>query len=218
MKGLFIKDFKLLSMQKNFILLIIAIVFSMFIFGDDLIFPVGFMTFIASILAVSTISYDEFENGNAFLFTLPFSRKEYVLEKYCFGLLIGSLMWILSLSITIFVNDVREFMLFSHLLQASYALFVIMIFLQAIMYPFYLKFGNERGRIAIIISFAALSVLFIGIGKLFELFFGIDLIKWIDALPLTDIGVVSMILTGIALFALFISLKVSFSIVIHKEF
>ena len=34
---------------------------------------------------MSSISYDEFDNGNAFLFSLPITRKDYVLEKYIFG-------------------------------------------------------------------------------------------------------------------------------------
>ena len=89
MKGLFVKDLKLMMLQKNFLLLILAIVIGMMIFTDDVIFPLGFLSFIVSLFTVSTISYDDFDNGNAFLFTLPITRNHYVSEKYFLGLLLG---------------------------------------------------------------------------------------------------------------------------------
>ena len=82
MKGLFVKDLKLMMLQKNFLLLILAIVIGMMIFTDDVIFPLGFLSFIVSLFTVSTISYDDFDNGNAFLFTLPITRNHYVSEVF----------------------------------------------------------------------------------------------------------------------------------------
>ena len=57
MKGLFVKDLKLMMLQKNFLLLILAIVIGMMIFTDDVIFPLGFLSFIVSLFTVSTISF-----------------------------------------------------------------------------------------------------------------------------------------------------------------
>ena len=66
MKGLFVKDLKLMMLQKNFLLLILAIVIGMMIFTDDVIFPLGFLSFIVSLFTVSTISYCVFRlNGTA---------------------------------------------------------------------------------------------------------------------------------------------------------
>ena len=81
MKGLLIKDLKLLKGQKNFfvVLIVIAIVLSVSMSSPS--FVIGYMTFIGAVFTLSTISYDEFDNGNAFLFTLPFSRMDYVIEK-----------------------------------------------------------------------------------------------------------------------------------------
>ena len=83
MKGLLVKDFKLMKGQKNFFLIIAAIAASTAFFSDDTSFFMGFLPFILSMFALSTISYDEFDNGNAFLFTLPISRTGYTIEKYC---------------------------------------------------------------------------------------------------------------------------------------
>ena len=73
MKGLLIKDFKLMMMQKNFFAMIVVIAVVMTVFTDDIAFPLGFLTFVVSMFTLSTISYDEFDNGNAFLFSLPVS-------------------------------------------------------------------------------------------------------------------------------------------------
>ena len=42
-------------------------------------------TIVTAIFAITTISYDEFDNGLAFLMTLPVTRKQYVAEKYLLG-------------------------------------------------------------------------------------------------------------------------------------
>ena len=89
MKGLLIKDFKLLKGQKNFFMAITAISIIMIIVSPGTSFPIGFLGFVGALFSLSSISYDEFDNGNAFLFSLPITRKDYVLEKYIFGLISG---------------------------------------------------------------------------------------------------------------------------------
>ena len=89
MLGLLLKDLKILALQKRF-LIVIFIIFIAFMFTPDISgFGMGYLMFISSILALSTISYDRFDNSNLFLFTLPFSRFQYVLEKYLLGLVLG---------------------------------------------------------------------------------------------------------------------------------
>ncbi len=44
---------------------------------------VGYCTMFGMLFTVNTISYDEFDHGYLFLFTLPVTRKDYVLEKIC---------------------------------------------------------------------------------------------------------------------------------------
>ena len=89
MKGLLIKDFKLMKEQKNFLLIILIITIGMSLFTNDLSFALGFLTFIVSLFSLSTTSYDEFDNGNAFLFTLPITRSKYVIEKYYLSMILG---------------------------------------------------------------------------------------------------------------------------------
>ena len=84
MKGLLIKDFRLMKVQKNFLTLITVIGVFMALFSENVSYTIGFISFIFSLFSISSISYAELDNGNDFLFSLPFTRKTYTIEKYCF--------------------------------------------------------------------------------------------------------------------------------------
>ena len=146
MKGLLVKDFKLILLQKNFFLLILGIIIGMILFSDNITFPLAFLCFIISLFTVSTISYDDFDNGNAFLFTLPITRKTYVVEKYCLGLLFGGGAWMLAIILGIMVIVVKGGIAVIDLLMIAWLLLPSIIVIQAIMLPFQLKFGGEKAR------------------------------------------------------------------------
>ena len=74
MKGLLIKDFRLMKVQKNFLTLITVIGVFMALFSENVSYTIGFISFIFSLFSISSISYDELDNGNAFLFSLPVTR------------------------------------------------------------------------------------------------------------------------------------------------
>lgn len=205
-------------LQKNFLLLILAIVIGMMILSDDMVFPIGFLSFIASLFTVSTISYDDFENGNAFLFTLPITRNNYVIEKYSLGLLFGCIAWILATVLGIIVTVSKDILPVTDLVQSSLIILPMMIVVQAIMLPFQLKFGGDKGRIAMIGAFGALAVISIVIVKGAEAIFKVDLISLLDSLPTVSMGVFLASTIIIALLMLLISMKISLSIMHKKEF
>lgn len=218
MKGLLVKDFKLMMLQKNFLLLILAIVIGMMILSDDMVFPIGFLSFIASLFTVSTISYDDFDNGNAFLFTLPVTRNNYVIEKYFLGLLFGCIAWILATVLGIIVTVSKDILPVTDLVQSSLIILPMMIVVQAIMLPFQLKFGGDKGRIAMIGAFGALAVISIVIVKGAEAIFKVDLISLLDNLPTVSMGVFLTIVIIVSLLMLLVSMKISLSIMNKKEF
>lgn len=86
MKGLWTKDIKLISSQQKSLLAIWLIAAGIFITTDKISFAITYTSIVTSMIGVSTITYDAFDNGNVFLFTLPFTRKEYAMEKYLFTL------------------------------------------------------------------------------------------------------------------------------------
>lgn len=218
MKGLFVKDLKLMMLQKDFLLLILAIVIGMMIFTDDVIFPLGFLSFIVSLFTVSTISYDDFDNGNAFLFTLPITRNHYVSEKYFLGLLLGCMAWVLATVLGIITTVLKDTLPITDLVQNSLMILPIMIVVQAIMLPFQLKFGGDKGRIAMIGAFGGLAVITLVIVKGAEAIFNIDLVSLLDNMPTVSMGVLIAIAIIIALLMLLVSMKISLSIMNKKNF
>ena len=56
-------------------------------------FAIGYFTIVTAIFAITTISYDEFDYGLAFLMTLPVTRKQYVAEKYLLGAGLTAAAW-----------------------------------------------------------------------------------------------------------------------------
>lgn len=218
MKGLFIKDFKLLKLQKNFLLLILAIVIGMMAFTDDVVFPLGFLSFVVSLFTVSTISYDDFDNGNAFLFTLPVTRNDYVIEKYFLGILFGGIAWILATALGVLTTVLKGTLPVTELILASLIILPIMIVIQAIMFPFQLKFGSDKGRVAMIGAFGALAVIALVIVNGAKAVFNIDLVNILDTLPTVSMGTLGVIAVIIAFLLFLISMGISLSIMKKKEF
>ena len=218
MKGLLVKDLKLMMLQKNFLLLILAIVIGMMVFTDDVVFPLGFLSFVVSLFTVSTISYDDFDNGNAFLFTLPITRNNYVVEKYFLSLLFGCIAWILATVLGVIATLLKGTLPITDLMPISLIILPIMIVIQAIMLPFQFKFGGDKGRIAMIGAFGALAVIALVIVKGAKAIFNIDLVNIVDTLPTVSMGALAIIAIIVALLLLFISMKISLSIMNKKEF
>ena len=220
MKGLLIKDFKLMMIQKNFFILILAIAMGMMIFSEDIIFPLGFLSFVVSLFTISTISYDDFDNCNAFLFTLPISRKIYVKEKYSLGLILGCSAWAFATMLGLITKCFKpEFpMSLADLFLLALAILPMVFIILSVMLPFHLKFGSEKGRLALIGAFALLAIIGVGINEGMKLLFNFDILEWLNALQSLEFGTVVFVEFIISLIILVISLKISQSIMRKKEF
>ena len=99
-------------------------------------FAVGFLSLVAALFSLSSISYDELDNGNAFLFSLPVSRGAYAAEKYVFGLILGLAGWILSVLFVLGVNLYRQAELSLEVLMTSFALLPLVLLLPALVYTY----------------------------------------------------------------------------------
>ncbi|MDO4284341.1 MAG: ABC-2 transporter permease [Eubacteriales bacterium] len=162
--GLLIKDFKFFRAQRIFFLIILAIagisVFSSSDFGASFLliyFTVGGATFV-----ISTIGLDEAENGSAFLFALPFSRRTYVIEKYIFALLISAASWLIAALLR------ALFLLLHGMTSSPYTVFVqafpvllSALFMLVFLLPLTLHFGREKASIAMM-AVVFLAVILIG--------------------------------------------------------
>ncbi len=216
MKGLLVKDYLMLSAQRRFMLLalIMMIVFS--VSANNGSFVIGYCAFMGGLMGTNSISYDEYNHGYSFLMTLPFTRKEYVLEKFIFCLSCVVLFSVVGALIALvgqMMRGLNETYLMSFGL--TYLILIWIAFLiTAIMLPVQLHFGSERARIAFVIVMLSLFVLVIGGAKLAEVLpIQLDPIFSQLSLPLV-VGV------GIGTLGVAFALSYSISLVImqRKEF
>ena len=82
-KGLVIKDIKLIMSQMR-LLFVLMVILAIFMAGSmKMTFFVGYVAILSSFLALSTINYDEMENGFAYLFTMPISSLKSMYWDFC---------------------------------------------------------------------------------------------------------------------------------------
>lgn len=167
MKGLLIKDL-CLSRQLKKLVFIIVIVSCIMLFGDPtkIHFVTGYIMLISATFTLSTLSYDDCNNDIAFLMTLPITRKQYVYEKYLFGILSILSGWLAALLLIIIFSILKgihpDWM---ELMAAMLAIFGIGTMTISLSLPFQLKYGAEKGRIAMIIVFMAFFLILTQIAK-----------------------------------------------------
>ena len=88
MKGLLIKDCLLLkNIRKVFLFMILSACFCSLAMQDKN-FIGGYLMVFFGTVCLSSISYDEMDQGNLTIFSFPIERKTYVQEKYVYGLLL----------------------------------------------------------------------------------------------------------------------------------
>ncbi len=203
--------------QKSFFILILAVTLGITVFGNDMTFALGFLTFVVSLFSLSTISYDEFDNGNAFLFTLPFTRVRYALEKYVLALLLGGVGWLLSAGTVILVNVYKDVFSITDIAISAVIIIPVMLIIQAIMIPFHLKFGGEKGRLAIIGAFGVVFAIGAVIMQIAE-GMNVKLTAMFNGFTTINVTTMLVILFLIALLIWGISMMISISIMRKKEF
>lgn len=160
MKGLLLMDFKFLKRQTKF-LLIVGLLVLIFLFNKDMSsFGVSYATMLFGIFAINSIYYDEANNGNAFLFTLPFSRKEYVFSKYLFGMIMGGGAWILSSLIGIgYLSMANTGINIAEWFAINGVSLILLLVMLSFMFPIQFKFGMEKSRLVMIILFILVFML-----------------------------------------------------------
>ena len=153
MKALLLKDFYALKEARVLIALMILISVAMALWGgiEQAGFVMGYLSILAAILVLNVISYDEADNGQAFLFTLPISRRQYVLEKYIFGWLTGFIGWGVAFLLSELTAVRAGESLAGELQWMPGGTLLGLLLMQAVMIPVQLKFGGQRGKLAMML-------------------------------------------------------------------
>lgn len=217
MKGLLVKDLRLLLGQKSNILFMVIICVMLMFAGNGVAFGTTYMVVLAGILGLGTVSYDAFENGMAYLLTLPIQRKTYVFEKYLFIFLSGVLAAIVMSGIgLIFVEGSMQKDNITELFVSIAAALVIVAVMISFMMPIQLKFGAEKSRIVIALIAGALFMavtIFIKIkDSLLETLQDEELFIQITEKQLLLLGILGILI--MVAVSMFISIKV----LEHKEY
>lgn len=216
MKGLLVKDFRLLKGQSRFfgVIIVLAILFA-FVFEPQFLF--SYIGYMLSLFTISTISYDEYDNGYPFLFTLPITRKEYVLEKYLFSLVMIIATVIISLLLYSGSMILKNVSLTSDMIYFIIANILTICMLVAIMLPLQLKFGSEKGRIAISVVIGIIIVLGIVFVKVAPKLH-VDLTSLLNSIFSLN-GIILMLgIAALAVIVIIISMMLSIKIMKAKEF
>lgn len=159
MKGLLVKDWKLIKAQKNFVgaILILCIIFLSR--GQEISYVFAYLSAMFSILVTSTISYDQADNGMNFIFTFPVSREKYVLAKYVFGMLAAVCLAGIFCIGVLAAGMVNSFSYSpQEYFTGVFGVLLIAAGIMSVMIPLLLKFGSEKSRMVLLI--------FLGFGML----------------------------------------------------
>ena len=81
MTGLLMKDLMMLKCQKQFFFVMGVVGLMFLVIYDNPTLVFGYLTIMFSFIPLTTLAYDDADNGSAYLFTLPVSRKGYLVEK-----------------------------------------------------------------------------------------------------------------------------------------
>lgn len=160
MKGLFVKDIELMKQQKQFFVLVVVMGVILNLAGSGSVsFAIGYFTIVTAIFAITTISYDEFDNGLAFLMTLPVTRKQYVAEKYLLGAGLTVAAWGIEAITGVICKGVAELQgclgekIIGTLIYIPLALLML-----AVSLPLVIHFGAEKGRYIAMVMWAAIII------------------------------------------------------------
>lgn len=222
MKGLFVKDLRILGMQKkNLLLLAIVALVIGGSFEDPITFIIPYMGMMAAMLACGTVSYDEFDHGYSFIFTLPVTRKEYVREKYLFGLfsvVVGSALALLISYAFALVKGGEAWAGLQENLLISAAFMALYLIVVALMLLLRLKYGSESARMVMVAMAAIFAVIIYAVQK----FAGGPVREriWRFFAPVADWSglQVALALLGVSCVILFIVEKAAEHIMMKKEF
>jgi ABC-type transport system involved in multi-copper enzyme maturation permease subunit len=217
MMGLLIKDFKLLKCQIRGLFIILVTFIALTNTKNNTVAMISYLACIGVIYSVSTVSYDEYDNGNPFLFSLPITRKGYVLEKYGFALIVSGGACLFATVFTMVAGTMRNTIsveegIFNALLVLAVALVMI-----SVMYPLQFAFGSENRRVALFVIMAIIMVIGVAISKL-ALAFNVDLHEIINNLPLVSTGIIVAVALAISAVMLALSCWISMGIMRRKEF
>ncbi len=217
-KGLVLKDIKLIISQMK-LLFVLMVVWAIFLAGSmRMTFFVGYVAILCSFLTLSTVNFDEAENGFAYLFTLPISRKDYVFEKYLFGFLLTTVPYVVIAALSwaaLVIWQAAEANLVEYIVSISLSL-PAAYFLLVLEIPLQIKFGQQKSRILTVVMVGCMSACLGVIAMISELLG--TTVETVSSFMGLGAGMLALITAGILAVLFVLSYKISCKIIEKKEF
>lgn len=214
MKGLLAKDYALMKHRGRILLFLLAWAIVMAYVMDDSAFTIGWVSMIATITSLTSISYDEYDNGMPFLMSLPVTRKDYAVEKYVFSLICSAVFWLIAVVISIVFGMIKKkAFTMAEDLPGSVLFLAAMMVILAVCIPPMLKWGAEKGRIVMLVMFGVVFVVAFLISRL-----GGSIKKmagWLESVSMPAVVLIAIVIGAVLLAA---SILISIRIMEKKEF
>ncbi|WP_273235293.1 ABC-2 transporter permease [Ileibacterium valens] len=207
MKGLFTLDLQFLISQKR-LFMVFLFIMAAFVFGGDSNILMSMAPLLIIIILIRSLLIEVEANNARMLFTMPFSRKDFVIEKY--ALIFGGA----------FLAQVIVLWISSFILKTSEAEFTGQILLQlliisipaSILIPINLKFKSNSQIVTMFLSMALVLAVISLMEYQDELVSFFGQIDHIHPIILTASGVILIILF------ISVSMLISYQIVKSEEF
>ena len=209
MKGELVKDIRIIKNQLSYFGIMVLIAFLLSLNEGMTVFALSYASFMGMVFGVTTLNYDEYNNGLSYLMTLPVERKQYVMAKYIFSL-IFSLMF--AGAVAIFCILYRYIMgkPLGELLSAAVSILPLALILISVLLPIYIKFGATKARLVTGIAVGVSGGIYMGLMPL--IFIGGDMVG-----PFNE-SLLYIVITAASVMALIISYRISVRIMEKKEF
>lgn len=150
MSALLLKDWYMTKKYCRYYIFVILVFIALSFASDNAIFYT-YPCMLAGFLPYTLYAYDEREKFTSYCTAMPVSRRQYVNEKYVFGLICSAAAVLLTvLAAVIKQKTDAESVIVLCMAPAS------ALILQAVMLPLGFKFGAEKGRIMFIAVIAIL--------------------------------------------------------------
>ena len=210
MLGFIKKDFAMI--KSNFKILFILFIFYGILAINDSMDISFILPFICVMIMISTFSYDEFNNWNAYTVSLPNGRVNSVKAKYLATLLMITITSIITILLSLIIILIKKQpIVYEEMLATMTGTIVGTVLVLSFMYPIIYKYGIEKARIVIFVII--IGIIFLG-GLIFKF---IDLSILGKGISIIEDYLILIIIL-ITLFILYISYRISLRINIKKEY
>lgn len=197
MLGLIKKDFLMIKANLK-ATAIIYIIFLIMIFQGTLD-SVFIIPLIGIMLFISTFSYDDFNNWNAFAVALPNGRKNVVKAKYIASLILTVVLSIISIASSTLIsytrnNNIDILEIISGLMGTLLSCIIII----SLLYPIIFKFGSTNGRIILFVVIFAFAGIISIVSNYIDMSSFVNLINMLDKYWYIGIPLIAVIFLGIS--------------------